>query len=337
MNAENASAGSTEQQPSQSTVNWTSIILFIVLTFAFSWTIWLGLRVLGVPFTIRVSIGMFGPALAALLVRLIRREGFADAGLRLVGRGRKGAGRMYLAAYLVPPILIALGIGLALLTGIQHWAFQENLQAMARLLTETLANQRRPLPLGGYSTQQLALFNIIIQTVLAFTLAIPINMIFAFGEEFGWRSYLLLRLGPLGGISAAIITGVVWGLWHAPVIALDGYNYPGHPWLGVVMMVVFTVPLSMIFAWLRFRSGSVWPSTLAHAAFNAQAGFAFILLSPADPLLRAPIGIIGLVPMIVFAIWLAATGRLKPEPDNIPGPDPARRPGHLDRHSPLPT
>ena len=122
-------------------------------------------------------------------------------------------------------------------------------------------------------------------------------------------------------VSRAIITGVVWGLWHAPVIVLDGYNYPGHPWLGVVMMVVFTVPLSMIFAWLRFRSGSVWPSTLAHAAFNAQAGFAFILLSLANSLLRAPIGIIGLVPMIVFAIWLAATGRLKPEPDNMPGPE----------------
>ncbi|HEY6406586.1 MAG TPA: CPBP family intramembrane glutamic endopeptidase, partial [Ktedonobacteraceae bacterium] len=303
--------------------------LFIVLTFAISWSIWIGLRSLGVPLIIYASIGMFGPALAALLVRLIRREGFADAGLRLIGRGHKGAGRMYLAAYFIPPLLIAAGIALALLTGIQHWAFQENLQTAAHAITKTLAQQGRQLPAGGYSAEQLALFSIILQTVLAFTLAIPINMIFTFGEEFGWRGYLLPRLSPLGGISASIITGVVWGLWHAPIIVLDGYNYPGHPWLGVGMMVIFTTSLSMIFAWLRFRSGSIWPSTMAHAVINAQAGFGILLLSSADSLLRAPIGIIGLIPMIAFAIWLAATGRLKPEPDNLPEPENNVEPANL--------
>jgi membrane protease YdiL (CAAX protease family) len=226
---------------------------------------------------------------------------------------------MYLAAYLIPPILIAAGIGLALVTGIQHWAFAENLQASARVITDTLARNGQGLP-SGYSAQQLALFNVLLSTVLAFTLAILINMIFTFGEEFGWRGYLLPRLSPLGGIYAAIITGVIWGLWHAPVIVLDGYNYPGHPWLGLGMMVIFTVSLSMIFAWLRFRSGSIWPSTLAHAAINAQAGFGLLLLSHVDSLLGVPLGIIGLIPMIALAIWLAATGRLKPEPDNVAVP-----------------
>jgi uncharacterized protein len=69
----------------------------------------------------------------------------------------------------------------------------------------------------------------------------------------------------------------------------------------------------MIFAWLRFRSGSVWPSTLAHAAINAQAGYGLILLSRADSLLGAPLGILSLIPMIAFAIWLAATGKLNPD------------------------
>ena len=170
----------------------------------------------------------------------------------------------------------------------------------------------QPFP-SGVSADQLALITIIAEIVLAFTLAIPINMIFTFGEEFGWRGYLLPRLSPLGGVQAAIITGVVWGLWHAPLIILNDYNYPGHPWLGVLMMVLFTVALSMIFAWLRFRSGSIWPSTLAHAAINAQVGFAIVFLSQADSLLRAPVGLIGLIPMIAFAIWLAVTGRLKPD------------------------
>jgi uncharacterized protein len=117
----------TEKAP----IDWAGIALFIVLTFGISWAIWLGLAAVGVAFTIRVSIGMFGPAIAATAVRLIRKEGFADAGLRLAARGRKGVFRFYIAAYVLPPILIAAGISLALLTGIQHWAFSDNLHAMA--------------------------------------------------------------------------------------------------------------------------------------------------------------------------------------------------------------
>ena len=293
-------------------IDWVGIALFIVLAFGISWVIWLGLAALGVSFTIRVAIGMFGPAIAATIVRLIRKDGFADAGLRLAARGRKGVFRIYIAAYVIPPVLIAAGIGLALLTGVQHWAFSENLHAMANTITTQLQSVGQSLP-SGFSAYQLALISLLSQTVLAFTLGIPLNMIFTFGEEFGWRGYLLPRLSPLGGVQAAIITGIVWGLWHAPIIILNGYNYPGHPWLGVVMMVIFTVALSMIFAWLRFRSGSVWPSTLAHAAFNAQVGFAIVFLSQADSLLRAPIGLIGLLPTIAFAIWLAVTGKLKPD------------------------
>lgn len=296
------------------TVRWGSIALFILFAFVISWAIWLGLAALGVSFTVRTAIGMFGPALSAVLVRLIRREGFGDAGLRLRARGRKGAWRMYVAAYVVPPIIIALSIGLVMLVGLQHWALADNMQKMGGAITKALSSTGQSLP-KGFTTRELVVIDIVAQTALAFTFGILFNMIFTFGEEFGWRGYLLPRLAPLGGVPAAIITGIVWGLWHAPLIILYGYNYPGHPWLGVVMMVVFTIALGMIFAWLRFRSGSVWPSTLSHAAFNAQAGFGALLLTPADSLLRAPIGLIGLVPMIIFAIWLAVTGHVRAESD----------------------
>ena len=317
MNTAETASSAAEQRNPNATVNWTSIALYIVLTFGISWSIWLGLRAIGVPFTIRTAIGMFGPALSALLVRLLCREGFADAGLRLVGRGHRGGWRMYLAAYITMPLLIAAAIGFALLLGTQHWAFSENLHLLAQSIAKTLVAQGKPLP-SSLSADQLALVSIISQTALAFTLGILINMIFTFGEEFGWRGYLLPKLAPLGGIRAAIIVGVIWGLWHAPVIILDGFNYPGHPLLGVGMMVVFTTALSMVFTWLRFRSGSVWPSTLAHAAYNGQAGFGTLLLSRTDSLLSAPIGIIGLIPAMAFAIWLAATGRLQAQPDTIP-------------------
>ena len=293
-------------------VNWTNIVLFLVLTFGISWTVWLVLRALGVPLGVYAAVGMFGPAVAAVLVRVLRKEGFGDAGLRLVGRGHRGGGWMYLAAYLTPPLLIAAGILLSLLIGYQHWAFSQNLQAEAQTIVKALHQQGKNLP-PGFTAQQLALLSLLSQSALAFTLGILFNMIFTFGEEFGWRGYLLPKLAPLGGVWAAIITGVIWGLWHAPVIVLDGYNYPGNPPLGVLMMVVFTVAIGVIFAWFRFRSGSVWPSTLSHAAFNAQAGFGLVFLSVGNTFLRPPIGLIGLAPMIVFAIWLIATGRLNVE------------------------
>lgn len=254
--------------PSSERVAWSGIILYILLTFAISWGFLLSLRAVGVPFAIRTTVCMFGPALSALLVRLVRREGFGDAALRLVAKDRLGAGWMYLAAYITIPLLIFAGIGIALLTTYQHWDLAANAQTQAQTIASALATQGKSLP-AGLSAQQLALISNIVSVALAFTLAIPFNAIFTFGEEFGWRSYLLPRLSPLGGVTAAIITGVIWGLWHAPVIVLDGYNYPGHPVSGVGMMVLGTTAMGVIFAWLRFRSGSVWPSTLAHAALNA--------------------------------------------------------------------
>lgn len=301
---------------SSGSVSWANIVLFVVLTFGISWLIWLGLRAIGVPFTIYAAAGMFGPALACVLVRLIRHEGFADVGLRLGQRGKRGVWRMYVAAYLIPPLLIAASILIVLLVGYQHWALSSNMQAMAQTLVRTLHTQGQALP-KGMTPLQLAQVSLLSQTALAFTLGIAFNMIFTFGEEFGWRGYLLPKLIPLGGVRAALLVGVVWGVWHAPLIVLDNYNYPGHPWLGVLMMVIFTTTLSIIFAWLRFRSGSIWPSTLAHAALNAQAGFGLVLLSSADALLRAPIGLIGLLPMIAFALWLAFTGKLRVDSENM--------------------
>lgn len=289
-----------------SRVDWVGVALFLFLTFALSWASFIGLRALGVAFTVSTLIGMFGPAVAALLTRLLRREGFRDAGLRLVARGHKGGGWMYLAAYLVPPLLLAASIVFVLLTTYQHWDIAHGLQ----LLVQQVKRAGRNLP-SGVSSEQLGLTLLISQIVAALSFGILINMFATIGEEFGWRGYLLPRLAQLGGIPAAIVVGLIWGLWHAPLIVLDGYNYPGHPWLGILMMMLFCVALSMIFTWLRFRSGSVWPSTLAHAAVNAQAGFAILALTPGDALLRSPTGLLGVLPALAFAIFLAISGRLK--------------------------
>jgi membrane protease YdiL (CAAX protease family) len=162
------------------------------------------------------------------------------------------------------------------------------------------------------TAEQLGLSILLAQTALAFTLVLPINAIFTFGEEFGWRGYLLPKLLPLGSVSAAVISGAIWGLWHAPLIVLDSYNYPGYPWWGVLMMVLFCVEVGIVQAWLRYRSGSIWPAVLSHAALNGQAGFALLMLSKGDALLAPPLGLLGLAPLAVFVIVLIVAKQLKP-------------------------
>src|SRR6185369_3706733 len=96
------------------------------------------------------------------------------------------------------------------------------------------------------------------------TLGVLITTLFAFGEEFGWTGYLLVQLLPLGRWRAAVVYGLIWGLWHAPVIA-GGFNYPGYPVLGVVMMCVLTAAFALSHTALRLRFDSVWLTSFFHA------------------------------------------------------------------------
>ncbi len=95
-----------------------------------------------------------------------------------------------------------------------------------------------------------------------------INLLAALGEEVGWRGFLLRELGFLGFRRASLTIGVVWGLWHAPLI-LQGLNYPQHPVAGVFMMVAMTTLATPLMVRLRLKSGSVLAPALFHGVVNA--------------------------------------------------------------------
>ena len=118
------------------------------------------------------------------------------------------------------------------------------------------------------------------------------------GEEFGWRGYLQVRLLADRPLAAAVATGLIWGVWHYPV-NLRGYNFPSHPYLGLLIFPVGTVLLSIILGWLRLRTGSVWAPSLGHAAFNAMAGSFTILLFAGGPdlIFVNPLSLLGWVPL----------------------------------------
>jgi len=132
-----------------------------------------------------------------------------------------------------------------------------------------------------------------------------INALAALGEEMGWRGFLLGELGEkLGMYFSAIIIGVIWGLWHAPLI-LVGYNYPHHPDLiGLSMFTLICIVWSIILSQLRVLGRSVIPSSIMHGNINAVAGM--ILLSfKGDEIYTSPVGLLGLVASATIALLIA--------------------------------
>ncbi len=132
-----------------------------------------------------------------------------------------------------------------------------------------------------------------------------INGVFAFGEEYGWRGWLADELRPLGAVWANLITGVLWGLWHAPLILL-GFNYGDYTRIGPAFMVALCIPFSFLLWRAREVTGSLLAPAVLHGTFNGFAGVFLVLVVDSNPLIAAPAGLIGAGTLAVVAalFWL---------------------------------
>lgn len=136
-----------------------------------------------------------------------------------------------------------------------------------------------------------------------------INGVFAFGEEYGWRGWLADELRPLGAFWANILTGILWGLWHAPLI-LMGFNYGSYRTLGPLFMIALCVPFSFLLWRAREVTDSLLAPAVLHGAFNGFAGVFLVLLVDPNPLVAAPVGLIGtFVLAVVAALFWRASGK----------------------------
>ncbi|ELZ31167.1 caax amino terminal protease [Halogeometricum pallidum JCM 14848] len=236
---------------------------------------------------------MFAPAVGNVVARLVTGEGRSN--LRVRPHPSESL-RVYAAAWFAPALLTF--IGAALYFAVFPGQFDPALSAY-RTALETAA--------GGVPVDPWTLVGI--QVVAALTIAPLINAVFAFGEEFGWRAYLLPKLLPLGATRAALVVGVVWGVWHWPIVAMGynyGFGYVGAPWTGFLAMCVFTVATGVFLAWATLRTDSVWPAAIGHGAINAMAGLGtlFVLGRPHSLLGPAPVGVLAALPWVALAAWL---------------------------------
>lgn len=256
---------------SPSRLDTRGLTAFLALAYGFSWLCALGYvlafgtdaATAPTAFKAIAAVAMFGPALATWLTgrwisplpSLTR-----DTGL-VLGQHRL---RFFLLAVLGPPVVVLSSIALSALIypELLDLAGLSGLRAqLAQLPAEAQAKIDQ---LGG--PRVLLLLGIAQGVVLG-----PfINGLFAFGEEWGWRGYLLERLRPLGQWRALVLSGAIWGLWHTPFNVL-GYNYALHRATGFLFFTVFCVLLGILLGWMRLATGSLWPAVLAHGSINALA------------------------------------------------------------------
>lgn len=132
---------------------------------------------------------------------------------------------------------------------------------------------------------------------------LTVNAIFAMTEEIMWRGYLAQAFAGLSFCKKYATIGVLWGLWHIPLIAL-GYNYGAANALpGVVLFVGFCVVMSLVLGFVVERTRSVWLAAVLHGTFNGFSQVMLLLVVGGSSLLASSaVGVISLVAwLVVFA------------------------------------
>jgi len=268
------------------------VTAYLILSFGIAWGFWEAFLPKSSSadlsrFEFYLLPGAFAPALATFIVRKwITREGFGDAGLGLHLR----QWRYYLIAWLLPIGVVAFIVAVAEIFGLAHPDFSM-CAALAHLAPQQASHCRS------------GIFNY--KGPLSFLIVAPLAVPLLFGEEFGWRGYLQLRLFASRPTLAAVATGLIWGLWHLPLI-LRGFEFPGNPVIATSVFCFGTILISIIFGWLRRKSGSVWVTSLAHSATNVIGGSLTVLWFPdlSVKLIVGYLGYLSWIPLGLLCVWI---------------------------------
>jgi len=274
-----------------------SVAAFVLLTLGVTWAmefalISKGMRFddmseLNAPALWLLAVMMVPGAVAVLTARFI--EGVPFSGLRdnLGLRVGTSVGPYFLTILLIP-LAFAVIHGLTWALGLSGYA-----------------------PAAGEMDED---FLLKVALPLSMVLGPLINLVFGLGEEVGWRGFLLPRLLPMGKATAYLVLGMIWGVWHAPLV-WAGFNYPGHPVNGIVMMCILSVAFGFFLNEMTLHYESSVLAGFIHGAFNAQGFGVWLWLFPdVHPILGGPFGLVGAACWL--ALGLAATwtlSRLKTE------------------------
>lgn len=268
-----------------------SIIVYVVLTFAFS-AVFYRLIIhngsLAAHGGLYVLALMWSPGVAGLLTRLL-----FQGNLRGHGWGW-GKTKYQVASYLIPLAYAAVVYVPLWIAGFGNF----HASIIGRLCARY-----------GLHASVMNYF------LLIATVGMAQSCMSALGEELGWRGFLvpqLAKIMPFGGV--ALTSGIIWSLWHYPLILLANYHGAGPVWYSLVCFMVMVLGISFLFAWMRLKSGSVWTGMLLHASHNIfiQAFFDPLMWSlPVTKYLTGEFGAgLAIVAVVIAVIFYEKRGEL---------------------------
>ena len=222
---------------------------FFTLALGISWFFWmwvilLGWNVFAFPAIILGALGLFGPAIAEIILisRTHDKEEWRDYWQRVFDIRRIGK-RWHLIIWLTFPVLDTLALLLSVLAG-SPWP---EFETARNLLSESW----RILPF-----------------------AVFILLYGPLPEELGWRGYALDGLqARYNALFSSLILGVVWALWHLPLFFMKGqwqHDVLKFGTLDFWTFIFSPVFLSILFTWIYNNTNR---STLSAIFFHFMCNF----------------------------------------------------------------
>jgi hypothetical protein len=290
-------------------MNWKKIKLYLLFSFGFSWTVALIMALAHVKLdsilgTVLLAVlYMPGPALATFIVqKYIYKEGFKQYGWSFSKKAWKWI-------LFTPLIFLALTILTFVIIGLLG-----NTNLIPEFGQIDFAQETFTMRLKELASSKINIDNIEIPEIppkRLFPLMLlqgiiggsTISLPFMFGEEFGWRGLMLKETKSLGFLKANIFIGFVWGIWHLPVI-LMGHNYSHHPYIGIIMMILFTISVAPLFAYARIKTKSILGACMMHGMVNATGALYMLYIANWNELYSWVAGWAGIIAGIILTICI---------------------------------
>lgn len=237
---------------------------------------------------------MCGPGLAGLFCAWRFHKGERNEVL-----GFKGGWNLWLLwAWLIGASLILTATIISVL------APEVDLRAPVEGYREVIGGMELDPAKKGMAEAQLNMpFINIILIIQAAILGPLLNIPLMLSEELGWRGWLWHHLRPKGFWAATLWIGLLWGLWHVPIILL-GHNYPGMPIAGAALFTLYCILYAPIFSYVREKSGGIWAPCVLHGTGNAMAGMAILMQTNADMPWRGVVGVGGFIAIFAATLWV---------------------------------
>lgn len=234
-------------QPRRSRVQVAQYVLLVFAFSSFFYFLVMRSGSLGYGRGVYVLGLMYCPALAGMLTLRLNGRSISELGWKW------GETKYQLRSWYIPLLYAAIAYAIVWALGLGGFGNPEYANSLAQ-----------QMHLGGP-----AWVNVALAVVLTGVYGLVRSVASALGEEIGWRGFLVPELSKTTSFTTtALVSGVIWSVWHYPLLILSDYNSGTPVWFGLSCFTVLVIAISFVFAWMRLKSGSLWTAAILHGSHN---------------------------------------------------------------------